>query len=135
MIQLKFFRLAFVLILLSACQSYAGVCLRAENIQDLKKDFPIVIVGEVLRKEPSQSSLGNVKLEIGIVELLKGKLDINTISGYTMEVFPEAERPSYKVGGKYAFPVKERRDSKNNKQYVLEAPSQGCTLFPILERK
>jgi hypothetical protein len=104
-------------------QANATHCLDSESVEELKTEFPIVILGKVISKVPIRSDAGDVKIKIKVLETLKGRIQNATLEGFARE-WKGLEKPKYTVGATYAFGV----DLKNDVS-ILKLQPQGCDLF------
>ena len=122
----------FLVLLLNVVAPFASanVCLNAESVEELKRDFPVVIVGKILKKTEVPNSNGFITMRIEVVRFLKGKAGPRLYEDDTVERFAKT-RPVYEVGKEYAFPVQKYDVKTKGKEYDIIIPSQGCKIIPV----
>ena len=123
------FSVSFLLLL--AVKVDANVCLNAVSVEEMKRDFPVVVLGKILKKTEVPNSNGGVMLSIEVVRFIKGNGGAKAYEALTFERFPESERPTYKVDKLYVFPVERYNKKTKGKEYDIIVPSQGCKIIPV----
>lgn len=103
-------------------------CLRATTIEELKKDFPVIIRGIIISREKTSSNEESYELKIKIQHFIKGKLKKNELKAVEVH-FGRGLPRYYEIGKEYTFPVvtKSKKDA-----YEVILPADGCPDLPAM---
>lgn len=107
-----------------ALPAEANKCFRASSFEELKRDFPVVIRGEVVKRTRLQEK--RFELEIKIVKSYQGQLKIRNFK--TLEDhYSDGMWRVHALGKQYTFVLKPGDSSGN---YVAVLPADGCPELP-----
>jgi hypothetical protein len=103
----------------------AAKCLKAKSVEDLKNDFPVVIIGKVIKREKIDAKI--FAIDISVQKLLKGKLAPKVLRANEVH-FSNTQWRMYEVDKEYLLPV----DTKGQKNiYEVFLPGDGCPEFLV----
>ena len=117
----------FLSLIFLVSQVQATKCLKAETLEALKDDFPVVIRGKILSKSPLKDHPESSEVKIHVVKYIKGDLKKNELKAIETH-YKTFLGESYKVGKEYTFPINLK---KSKPGYELIVPQKGCPKLPM----
>ncbi len=122
----KKYLILMVSLFLCCSDALATKCLKATTMEELKKDFPVIIRGTVISREKLSGNEDSYIIKIKIEKFIKGKL--NKIELKATEVhFGRGFPRYYEIDKEYTFPVV-IKGKKGSYEVVL--PADGCPELP-----
>jgi len=115
--------LAIALMSLSAS---ATKCLKAQTMEELKKDFPIIVRGKIVERARSSKDENSFSLKIHVEKIVQGKLKNNDLSATEIHYGKDFWR-IYEVGKEYTFLI---TPIGKKGAYEVTLPMDGCPELP-----
>ncbi|MDG0816457.1 hypothetical protein [Bdellovibrio svalbardensis] len=120
----KFAIILCAMISLAYPDVFATKCLKAQTMEELKNDFPVVIRGKVSKRVKINES--SFALKITVQKLLKGILKQKEVNAVEVH-YGRGFWRTYEVGNEYTFPIDTEGKSGT---YEVVVPGDGCPALP-----
>jgi hypothetical protein len=105
----------------------ATKCLKAKNLDELKKDFPIIVSGEIVSKKQLNKKLETFELKVKVVRYVSGNSNKQFFKGVVMEPIKILDTFSpYEISKTYIFPIQK---TKNKGEFEIIIPALGCPVY------
>lgn len=119
--------ISLLLVIVSSMSASATKCLKAQTFEDLKRDFPIIVLGKVKERIKSPKDENSFSLKVDVVKVVHGKFKDKTLKATEIH-YGKGFWRTYEIGKEYTFLI--TPEGKKG-AYEVTIPNDGCPDLPI----